>query len=66
VLWQPGTRRVAESRDRRRATRAAQSTRLGARERIVYRARKTGWYYLEARMWRGPTGQYRLTVRKSS
>jgi subtilisin family serine protease len=66
VLWQPGTRRVVESRDRRRAKRAAQSIRLGARERIVYRARTTGWYYLEARMFSGRSGQYRLTVRKLS
>jgi hypothetical protein len=64
VLWQPGTRRVVESRHRRRAERAAQSTRLGARERISYRARRTGWYYLEARIWRGRGGQYQLRVRK--
>ena len=64
VLWQPGTRRVAESRDRARAQRAAQSTRLGSQERIVYRARKTGWYYVEARLWRGRSGEYRLTLRK--
>jgi subtilisin family serine protease len=66
VLWQPGTRRVAESRDRKRARRAAQSIRLGARERIVYRARKAGWYYVEARLWSGRSGQYQLRVRKFS
>jgi subtilisin family serine protease len=66
VLWQPGTRRVAESRDRRLARRAAQSLRLGARERIVYRARRTGWYYVEARLWSGRSGQYRLAFRKLS
>ena len=64
VLWQPGTRRIAASRDRRRADRAAQSLRTGARERIVYRVRRTGWYYLEVRMWSGRSGQYALRMRK--
>jgi hypothetical protein len=65
ILWGPGTRSVDARRDRRRAERAAQSVRAGARERIVYRARRAGWHYLEARMSSGRTGPYRLTIRKS-
>jgi thermitase len=66
ILWEPGTRSVDARRDRRRSERAAQSVRSGAHERIVYRARRAGWHYLEARMSSGRTGQYRLIIRKSN
>ena len=63
LLWRPGTRRV----DRRSAAqfRVAQSARPGSFERITeYRARSTGWHYLEVEITRPGWGPYVLTYAK--
>ena len=65
ALWRPGTR----SLDRTSAAsgfRVAQSIRPGSRERITqYRARTSGWHYLEVRISRPGWGPYTLLYRKS-
>ena len=64
-LWRPGTRAVEGPRMRLRL-RAARSARPGAPvERISYRARVAGWYYVHARLARAGAGPYTLTVAKS-
>jgi serine protease len=60
-LWRPGTARVAGP-GARRADRLAESRQPGSLEQIAFRARRTGWYYVEARLASGAGGEYRLTV----
>ena len=63
LLWRPGTRRV----DRRSAAqfRVAQSARPGSSERIAeYRARTSGWHYLEVEISRPGWGPYVLSYGK--
>ena len=43
-----------------------QSTHVGPNEHIVYRARATGWYYIEAKLTTQGSGQYRLHITKTS
>ena len=65
ILWERRTRRIADARLRLRADVLARSARPGPRERIGYRARRAGSYYLEARVRAGLGGPYRLTVRRT-
>ena len=62
ALWKPGTKRIAGAPTRSLA-RASRSP--GATERISYRARRSGLYYLEVKLAKGRGGPYRLVVRKS-
>jgi subtilisin family serine protease len=62
VLWKPGTQRVDDLRSQR--LRAAQSTHRGASEQIAFRAPKTGWYFLEAKMTAPGGGAYTLAFAK--
>jgi subtilisin family serine protease len=61
VLWKPGTRSVAAVSASALRQRAAQSARPGAREQIVYRAARTGWYYLEVKLAAAGSGPYTLS-----
>jgi subtilisin family serine protease len=61
VLWRPGTIRLA---DARRAGRLASSLRPGAKERIAYRATRSGGYFVEVRLVGGRSGAYRLKIAK--
>jgi subtilisin family serine protease len=57
-LWKPGTKRVEGfARDERRL--AARAT-TGDLHRIRYRARKTGWYYLQVKIRTPGAGIYKL------
>ena len=62
VLWRPGTSRLAESR---RSDRLLASVGPGSRERIEFRARRAGGYFLEVRLAGGRGGPYRLEIAKS-
>jgi subtilisin family serine protease len=64
VLWKPGTERVGDLRSQR--LRAAQSTHRGASEQIAFRAPKTGWYFLEAKVTAPGGGAYALAFAKRS
>jgi subtilisin family serine protease len=65
-LWAPGTQRV-ESLDLKNV-RVAQSTRVGQQARLAYRAKKTGTYYLVAKLVSRPRDpvSYRLALSKRS
>ena len=65
ALWRPGTRHVT-GRGARRANRVAVSARPGSRERIVYRARRAGVYFLEVRLVNGRSGPYGLSLAKGA
>jgi subtilisin family serine protease len=65
VLWKPGTRRVEVLSLSAQRQRAAQSVRPGANERLAYRARASGWHYVQVRLGTPGAGSYRLTFRKS-
>ena len=62
-LWRPGTRRVTGPA-RATAVFVAASRRPGAAQRIVYRARSRGWYFLEALLASRRGGAYTLSVQK--
>jgi hypothetical protein len=64
VLWKPGTQRVDDLRSQR--LRAAQSSRPGATEQILYRAPKTGWYFLEVKITTPGAGAYTLGFAKTT
>jgi hypothetical protein len=64
VLWRPGTPTVESVAPRNLRFRAAQSSRPGARERLVYRAPRSGWYYLEVKIATPGFGPYALTFAK--
>ena len=48
LLWRPGTKKVGGLRGQE--MRVAQSIRPGASQHLAYRAKKTGWYYAEAKL----------------
>ena len=48
LLWRPGTKKVTGLRGQER--RIAESTRPGASQHLTYRAKKTAWYYVEAKL----------------
>ena len=63
VLWKPGLRSLADARNSLRARRSVHP--VGEPERLVYRARKTGWYSLQVTLARPGSGSYALRVRRS-
>jgi subtilisin family serine protease len=63
-LWKPGTKSV-ESLRSPQSFRAAQSSRIGLQERLGYRAPRTGWYYLEARLASPGASPYTLSLAKA-
>ncbi len=60
LLWKPGTVHVNDLRTQR--LRVAQSIKPGATQRITYRVRKTGWYYVELKLASRGFGQYTLSI----
>jgi hypothetical protein len=60
VLWKPGTETVEPISRRELRFRAARSARRGPRQRIVFRAPRGGWYFLEVRLARPGSGAYTL------
>jgi hypothetical protein len=70
ILWRPGTKRVDSpligQQAALQAWRVTQSARAGPKENVLYRARETGWYYVEVKVTTQGFGQYRLHIAKSS
>jgi hypothetical protein len=70
ILWRPGTKMVEAPSIGQQAAlqtwRLTQSAHVGPNEHLVYRARSTGWYYVEVKLTTQGSGQYRLHISKSS
>jgi subtilisin family serine protease len=70
VLWRPGTQIVEAASFGEQAAlqafRVTQSARAGPDEHFLYRARRTGWYYVEVKLTTQGSGLYRLHIAKSS
>ena len=64
VLWRPGTRRITGP-ERKLADRLAVTETPGSRDRLVHRATRDGWYFVEVRILAGRAGPYRLSITKS-
>ncbi len=64
VLWKPGTKRVEGLSLALLRKRAAMSATRKAKERIRYRAKAAGWYYIEAKLVQPGDGAYRLAFVK--
>ena len=62
-LWRPGTTTVLDGNRARQ--RVAASVRAASVERIVYRATKAGWYYVEVEATGVGSGPYTLGVSKT-
>jgi serine protease len=60
LLWKPGTKSVNSLRGQN--FRAAQSISPGATHRLSYRARTTGWYYVEVKLTTKGFGAYTLNL----
>jgi subtilisin family serine protease len=65
VLWKPGTKRLDELSLSSLRRRVAQSARRGWRQRITYRAKAPGWYFLQIKVASLDAGPYRLIYSKS-
>jgi subtilisin family serine protease len=64
LLWKPGTRSVDEpTADSRRL--AARDATDGSVKRVIHRARKGGWYYLEVKLSTEISGRYTLRFSKT-
>jgi hypothetical protein len=62
LLWRPGTKRVGGLSGQE--MRVAQSVRPGATQRLAYRAKRGGAYYVEVKLASRGFGSYRLTLRR--
>jgi len=65
LLWKPGTQRVQGLSLALLRQRVALSAKPGTREQISYRAKRTGWYYVETKIVQPGAGSYRLRYTKS-
>jgi hypothetical protein len=63
-LWRPGTRSVEGLLAEAQGRKLASSARRGASERLSFRARESGWYYVQVKIERAGNGPYSLTVQK--
>lgn len=64
LLWKPGTKSVEEpAADSRRL--AARDTTDGSVKRVLHRARKGGWFYLEVKLSTETSGKYTLRFAKT-
>jgi opacity protein-like surface antigen len=61
VLWKPGLHALADARSDLRAKRSIHGP--GVPERIVFRARRSGWYSLQVKLARPPAGPYPASYR---
>lgn len=64
LLWRPGTRTVLGGSTK--GQRAASSVHAGGIQHIVYRAQKSGWYYIEVKTTAVGGGAYTLTLTKTA
>ncbi|HVS85102.1 MAG TPA: S8 family serine peptidase [Gaiellaceae bacterium] len=64
VLWRPGTTEVLNGRDAK--MRVAQSSTIGATQRLAYRAPTQGWYYVEVKVSSAGGGSYTLQLAKTT
>jgi subtilisin family serine protease len=62
VLWKPGTTEVKNGKQPK--MRLALSTAVGATQKLAYRARTQGWYYVEVKVSSPGSGSYTLQVAK--
>lgn len=60
ALWKPWLKALALATDDLRARRSIHPA--GVPERIVYRARTAGWYYLQVKLARPGSGQYSIRI----
>jgi subtilisin family serine protease len=60
LLWRPGTKRVGDLRTQH--FRVAQSIRPGSSHKVGYRARLSGWYYVEVKLATRGVGPYELGI----
>jgi subtilisin family serine protease len=60
VLWKPGLQALALATDELRARRSVHPE--GVPERLVYRARTSGWYYLQVKLARAGSGPYSIHI----
>ena len=60
VLWKPAAHSLSTVHDSQRARRSVHPP--GTPERLRYRARKTGWYFLQVKLARPGSGAYRLRI----
>lgn len=65
VLWKPGTTQLDEFSLRVLRQRAAQSAKRGWRQRLSYRAKRSGWHFLQVKVASPDSGPYRLIYAKS-
>jgi hypothetical protein len=61
ALWKPQTHSLATARDSDRARRSVHPP--GATERLRYRAKQSGWYFLQVKLAHAGSGPYRLRIR---
>ena len=59
-LWKPGLQALALGTDELRARRSVHPE--GVPERLVYRARASGWYYLQVKLARQGSGPYSIRI----
>jgi subtilisin family serine protease len=64
VLWKPGTEHVDTLAAAFSGRRLTQSAHPGPNERVVYKARAGGWYYLEVKITAPGYGAYSLEIAK--
>jgi SpoIID/LytB domain protein len=66
LLWKPGTRKVDDLSPQGQSRRVAQSLRAGPVQNIRrYRAKVSGWYFIEAKLASKSAGPYSLRFTKS-
>ncbi len=63
LLWRPGTKHVDDLRTQH--MRAAQAIGPGAIHRLAYRARSSGWFYVQVKLATQGVGTYDLSIRRS-
>jgi hypothetical protein len=63
LLWRPGTRHVDDLRTQH--MRAAQAIGPGATHRLAYRARSSGWFFVQVKVATQGVGPYELGIRRS-
>jgi Subtilase family len=65
VLWSPAARHVEQFSLKTLQQRLVASSKRGWRQKVSYRARRTGWHYLQAKVVTGNAGPYKLSLTKS-
>ena len=65
VLWSPAARHLEQFSLKTLQQRLVASSKRGWRQKVSYRARRTGWHYLQAKVVTANAGPYRLRTRRS-